>query len=110
MLKKDYKGVNDQMAHVKTSQQLFELSQYLKKINTELKKRSEELKKKEEEFERKRGGILKKYDIKKKIEEAKARITKVEKKEVIELLRKVALKEKEVYDKELDQIKKSESI
>ena len=53
---------------------------------------------------------MKKYGIKKKIEEAKARITKLEKKEVIELLREMATKEKEVCDKELEQIKKSESI
>ena len=75
-----------------------------------MEKKSEELKKKEKEFERKEASILKKYDIKKNIQEAKARIAKLEKKEVIDLLRKVALKEKEVYDKELDQIKNSESI
>ena len=75
-----------------------------------MEKKSEELKKKEKEFERKEASILKKYDIKKNIQEAKARIAKLEKKEVIELLRKVALKEKEVYDKVLDQIKNSESI
>ena len=75
-----------------------------------MKKKSEEVKKKEKEFERKRAGILKKYDIKKNIQEAKARIAKLEKKEVIELLREMATKEKEVYDKELEQIKNSESI
>ena len=64
----------------------------------------------EKEFEMKRASILKKYDIKKKIQEAKARIAKLEKKEVIELLREMATKEKEVYDKELEQIKNSESI
>ena len=53
---------------------------------------------------------MKKYDIKKKIQEAKARIAKLEKKEVIELLREMATKEKEGYDKELDQIKNSESF
>ena len=64
----------------------------------------------EKEFEMKRASILKKYDIKKNIQEAKARIAKVEKKEVIKLLREMATKEKEVYDKELEQIKNSESI
>ena len=46
----------------------------------------------EKEFEMKRASILKKYDIKKKIQEAKARIAKLEKKEVIELLREMSLK------------------
>ena len=53
---------------------------------------------------------MKKYDIKKNIQEAKARITKLEKKEVIELLLEMASKEKGVCDKELDQIKNSESL